>query len=78
MISDHLARELEAAGLVVSRRGGGTRVAAGAHRRSASDVRAALDEAADGLVRAGRLLGAEDGDVRAALERALARQLAPR
>jgi DNA-binding transcriptional regulator YhcF (GntR family) len=65
-------RELEAAGLVTSRRGGGTRVTAGAARRSPADVRAALDEAADGLVRAGRLLGAQDDDVRAALERSLA------
>jgi DNA-binding transcriptional regulator YhcF (GntR family) len=64
-------RELEAAGLVVSRRGGGTRVAAGAVRRSAADVRASLDEAAGALVRAARLLGAGDDDVRAAVERSL-------
>lgn len=67
-------REREAAGLVVSRRGGGTRVAAGAVRRSAADVRAGLDDAAAGLVRAARLLGAADEDVRAAVERSLATQ----
>jgi DNA-binding transcriptional regulator YhcF (GntR family) len=71
-------RELEAAGLVASRRGGGTRVAAGAARRSAADVRAALDEAADGLVRAARRLGATDDDVRTAVERSLSARLQPR
>ena len=65
-------RELEAAGLVVSRRGGGTRVAAGAVRRPAAEVRAALDQAAAGLVRTARLLGAADDDVRVAVERSLA------
>jgi GntR family transcriptional regulator len=65
-------RELEAAGLVVSRRGGGTRVAAGAVRRPAAEVRAALDQAASGLVRTARLLGAADDDVRVAVERSLA------
>ena len=71
-------RELEVAGLVASRRGGGTRVAAGAARRSADDVRKAHDEAADALVRAGRLLGAADDAVRAAVERALAARPHPR
>ena len=65
-------RELEAAGLVVSRRGGGTRVAAGAARRSAAEVAAALDDAAEAVVRTARLLGAADDDVRGAVERALA------
>jgi GntR family transcriptional regulator len=71
--------ELEAAGLLVSRRGAGTRVAAGA-RRPAPDLRRALDAHADAYVRAARLLAADDEAVRAALERALTpvRRPAPR
>ncbi len=64
-------RELEAAGLVVSRRGGGTKVSAGATRRSAADVARAIEDAAEALVRSARLVGARDDDVRAAVERAL-------
>lgn len=64
-------RELEIAGLIISRRGGGTRVSAGATRRSAADVGRAIDDAAEALVRASRLLGAQDEDIYAAVERAL-------
>ncbi len=64
-------RELELASLVVSRRGGGTKVSAGVTRRSAADVGRAVAEAAEALVRSARLLGAQDDDVRAAVERAL-------
>ncbi len=65
-------RELEVAGLVVSRRGGGTKVSAGVIRRSAADVARAIDDAAEALVRAALLLGANGDDVRAAVGRALA------
>jgi len=65
-------RELEVASLVVSRRGGGTKVSAGATRRSTADITKAIDDAAETLVRAARLLGVQDQVVRAALERALA------
>lgn len=64
-------RELELSGLVSSRRGGGTKVSAGPARRSAADITRAVDDAAESLVRVGRLLGVQDQDVRAALERAL-------
>ena len=63
--------ELEVAGLVVSRRGGGTKVAADATRRSAADITRTVEDAAQALVRGARLLGAPDDAVRAAIERAL-------
>lgn len=64
-------RELEAADLVVSRRGGGTRV------RSdlpvpASAAPQALQDRADAFARDARLLGADDESIRAALAHALA------
>lgn len=64
-------RELEVAGLVISRRGGGTKVSVGVTRRSAADIARAVDDAAEALVRAARLLGAPDEDVCAAVGRAL-------
>ena len=64
-------RELEIAGLVISRRGGGTKVAAGAACRSAADIARAIDDGAETLVRASRLLGAKDKDIYQAVERAL-------
>ena len=64
-------RELALAGLVVSRRGGGTRVAAEAARRPASEITQGVEQAAHALVRSARLLGAHDDAVRAAVERAL-------
>jgi len=65
-------RELEIAGLVVSRRGGGTKVSTGATRRSRADIVRAIDDGAATMVRTARLLGARDEQVRAAVERALA------
>ncbi|UOY01542.1 GntR family transcriptional regulator [Blastococcus sp. PRF04-17] len=62
-------RELEAAGLVASRRGGGTRVLAA--RNSAVDRDRTLRQHAETFVRQARLLGADDDDVRAALSAAL-------
>jgi GntR family transcriptional regulator len=62
--------ELESAGLVVSRRGGGTRVAEGS-RLPPSQVRTALHAAAQTCVRHARLLGANDDDIRHAVEAAL-------
>ncbi len=56
-------RELEAAGLVTSRRGGGTRVAASAARRSPAERRRSLREHAEAFVRQARLLGVGDDDV---------------
>lgn len=67
-------RELEVANLVISRRGGGTKVSAGVTRRSAADITRAIDDAAEVLVRAARLLGAQDDDVRAAVERSFTTQ----
>ena len=63
-------RELEAAGLVVSRRGGGTRVAEGA-RRPAAQLQTALRDAAQAYVRSARLLGADDEQIRQAVARAV-------
>lgn len=62
-------RELEVTSLVVSRRGGGTTVAAGVTRRSAEITRA-IDDATQALVRGAQLHGAHGDDVRTALERA--------
>jgi DNA-binding transcriptional regulator YhcF (GntR family) len=64
-------RELEAAGLVASRRGGGTRVCATAGTQTAAQRARSLREHADAFVRQARLLGAGDEDVRAALSAAL-------
>lgn len=66
-------RELEAAGLVTGRRGGGTRV----HRaplRTPPERAAELARHAQDLVRRARLLGAGDDELRAAVERALERR----
>jgi DNA-binding transcriptional regulator YhcF (GntR family) len=63
-------RELEGAGLVVSRRGGGTRVAEGA-RRPAAQLRTALRGSALGYVQSARLLGASDDEIRDAVVEAL-------
>jgi DNA-binding transcriptional regulator YhcF (GntR family) len=60
-------RELELAGLVVSRRGGGTRVAAAQARSPA----AVLHERAAAFVRDARLLGADDEQIRSAVAAAL-------
>lgn len=71
-------RELEAAGLVISRRGGGTRVAAGAVEAGAgatapgASVGSPLDHLAMEVVVRARALGAGDAEISAALARALA------
>lgn len=62
--------ELESAGQVVSRRGGGTRVAEGT-RLPASQVRTALHASAQTYVRHARLLGASDEEIRDAVSGAL-------
>ncbi|GIH16691.1 GntR family transcriptional regulator [Rugosimonospora africana] len=64
-------RELEAAGMVVSRRGGGTRVAAGPP--PGSDPAKALRERAAAFVREARLLGADDDQIVSAVARELGR-----
>jgi GntR family transcriptional regulator len=64
-------RELEAAGLVASRRGGGTRVVPAAATTSSTERERTLREHAEAFVRQARLLGAGDDDVRAALSSAL-------
>ena len=63
-------RELEAAGQVSSRRGGGTRVRPGTAGTAASPERT-LGRHAEAFVRQARLLGATDDAVRAAVDAAL-------
>jgi GntR family transcriptional regulator len=65
-------RELEAEGLVTTRRGGGTRVSDGVPRRRTSLPASGLQEHVTALVRRARRLGASDEQVRAAVETALA------
>ena len=64
-------RELETAGLVASRRGGGTRVLPTARRPSAAQRQQTLREHAEAFVRQASLLGASDDDVRSAVSAAL-------
>ncbi|GAA2388881.1 GntR family transcriptional regulator [Dactylosporangium salmoneum] len=64
-------RELEAAGLVESRRGAGTRVAASAEPVDPAWQRAALHQRAADFVREARLLGATDDEIRASVTGAL-------
>ena len=64
-------RELEAAGLVESRRGVGTRVAAAAEPVDPGRHRAVLHERAAGFVREARLLGATDDEIQASITKAL-------
>jgi GntR family transcriptional regulator len=64
-------RELEATDLVVSRRGGGTRVRADLPRTAADPPRSVQDQAED-FVREARLLGADDDAIRAAVAWAVA------
>jgi DNA-binding transcriptional regulator YhcF (GntR family) len=63
-------RELEAAELVVSRRGGGTKVRADLPRPAVGPEQALLD-GATAFVREARLLGADDDAIRAAVARAI-------
>lgn len=64
-------RELEGAGLVRSRRGGGTRVQEPGRRQSAGEVAETLRRHADAFVQQARLLGATDDDIRSAVASAL-------
>ncbi len=63
-------RELEAAGQVVSRRGGGTRVADSA-RLPRAQVRTALRGATEAYVQQARLLGVSEREIRDAVAAAL-------
>jgi len=62
-------RELEAADLVVSRRGGGTKVRA--DLPPALDPERAVQQLAESYLREARLLGADDDAIRSAVDRAL-------
>lgn len=64
-------RELEAAGLVASRRGGGTRVRATVPSPGPAEREAMLRAHADTFVRATRLLGASNSDIERVLRAAL-------
>ena len=64
-------RELEAAGLVASRRGGGTRVAATQPTMSVDRRQGLLRAQAEAYVRQARLLGADDGQILSAAQAAL-------
>jgi GntR family transcriptional regulator len=70
-------RELEADGIVVTRRGGGTRVAPSAAPRPPVELEAALHEYASRFVQQARLLGADDARVRHAVEQALSSRRSP-
>jgi GntR family transcriptional regulator len=63
--------ELEVAGMVVSRRGAGTRVAAAPH--PVPDPAEELHTRASAFVREARRLGADDDQIRSTVARALAR-----
>ena len=65
-------RDLEAAGLVVSRRGGGTRVRTDLPQ-PARDPAQDVQDRAEAFVAEARLLGADDDAIRMALGRALSR-----
>ena len=65
-------RELESAGLVSSRRGGGTRVCAAAPSLSDSERQRLLHDHARAFVQKAALLGADDQQILAAISRALA------
>jgi GntR family transcriptional regulator len=71
-------RELEAAELVVSRRGGGTRVGTTARASTAAQRERSLREHAEAFVRQARLLGAGDEEVRAAVAASLMPVTEPR
>ncbi|WP_369125453.1 GntR family transcriptional regulator [Catenulispora pinisilvae] len=70
-------KELEGAGVVVTRRRTGTHIADSARPTSAADRAAALDQAAQAYVAAVRALGATDEDGVAAVSRAMAPAMAP-
>ena len=64
-------RELESAGLVNSRRGGGTRVSATAPSVSGADRQRLLRDLAEAFVRQAALLGADEQQIRSAISQAL-------
>jgi GntR family transcriptional regulator len=64
-------RELESAGLVRSRRGGGTRVQATSEPIDPDRAAAVLREGAESFVQQARLAGATDAEIRAAMEERL-------
>lgn len=68
-------RELEAAGLIRSRRGGGTRVVPSSATRR--DGTAALRRSAEEFVHHARLLGAQASEIRAAVDEALSSRTGP-
>jgi GntR family transcriptional regulator len=65
-------RELESAGLVSSRRGGGTRVTAAAPALSDADRQRLLHQQASAFVQQAALLGASEQQILGAIWRALA------
>jgi GntR family transcriptional regulator len=65
-------RELESAGLISSRRGGGTRVSATAPSLSESERRRLLHDHARAFVRQAALLGADEQQILGAITQALA------
>ena len=65
-------RELESAGLVSSRRGGGTRVTATAQALSDTDRQRLLHQHASAFVQQAALLGASEQQILGAISRALA------
>lgn len=71
-------KELEGAGVVVTRRRTGTHIADSARPASAADRAAALDQAARSYVAAVRALGATDEDGAAAVLRAIASEVPSR
>ena len=64
-------RELEQQGLIRSRRGGGTRVASPARTITPADRGQRVNRSLLDAVRSARLLGASDGEITDALQRAL-------
>ncbi len=70
-------RELETAGLVVSRRGGGTRVRTTVPAPDPAERAALLRAQAEAFVRSARLLRAGDDDIEEALRAAIAEAHSP-
>lgn len=64
-------QELERSGLIETRRGAGTRVRGAAPRLTDATRRAELSRLAQDLVSSARLLGADDAEIRSALDAAL-------
>jgi GntR family transcriptional regulator len=70
-------RELEAEGVLSSRRGGGTRVAGGARRFPETERSARLQDLTTTHLARARALGCSDDEVRRALQRAVDETAAP-